>query len=175
MLTYYKDKAELKNIRNYVIKNTAASDVKINGISKVSFPDEFTKTADGSSTGNRIKGTVHIEYFMKDSEGNYVRQLRGDIPEDFAKTISGKTRYETSVEISRTGWTGTSDTIVLGRGDVHVDAITGTVLAKKYNAPLLLTTSSAIPQEVLNRIKELKPKKIHFTWWRSSNLRRNKN
>ena len=66
----------------------------------------------------------------------------------------------TSVEISKAGWTGTADTVVLGRGDIHVDAITGTVLAKKYNAPLLLTTSSNIPDEVLKRIKELKPQKV---------------
>ena len=128
------DTAELKNIKNYLLRQTGASDIKIIGFPKVGFSDDFTRTANGESTGNRTKGTVHIEYFMKDSEGNYVRQLRGDIPEDFAKTISGKTRYETSVEISRTGWTGTSDTIVLERGDVHVDAITVAVLAKKYNA-----------------------------------------
>ena len=153
---------ELKNIKSYVLNKSGASDVKITGITKVNFPDEFTKTASGESTGNRTKGTVHIEYFMKDSAGNYVRNLPGELSDNYATTLAGNTRYETSVEISKAGWSGTADTVVIGRGDVHVDAITGTVLAKKYNAPLLLTSSTALPDVVLNRIIELKPKQVYL-------------
>ena len=151
-----------KGIKSYVLTNSGAGDIKITDISKVSFADEFTKTSSGESTGNRTKGTLHIEYFMKDSAGNYVRTLPGELPDNYATTIAGNTRYDTSVEISKAGWSGTVDTIVIGRGDVHVDAITGAVLAKKYDAPLLLTTSAAIPDVVFNRIKELNPKQIYL-------------
>jgi len=153
---------ELEGIKNFVLSKVDAADIKITDISKVSFADEFTKTSSGESTGNRTKGTIHIEYFMKDRAGNFVRSLAGDLPENYATTIAGNTRYETSVEISKAGWSGTADTVVIGRGDVHVDAITGAVLAKKYDAPLLLTTSAAIPDDVFNRIRELNPKQIYL-------------
>nr|WP_263324809.1 SpoIID/LytB domain-containing protein [Neobacillus sp. Marseille-Q6967] len=153
---------ELSGIKNYVKSNTGASDIKVTGISKVSFADEFTRTSSGESTGYRTKGTIHVEYFKKDSAGNYVRTLPGELPDNYSTTIAGATRYETSVEISKAGWSGTADAVVLGRGDVHVDAITGAVLAKKYNAPLLLTTSTAMPNVVLTRIKELNPKQIYL-------------
>lgn len=155
---------EFSNIKNYVASNLGISkdNIKITGISKVAFPDEFTKTSTGESTGNRTKGTVHVEYFMKDASGNFVRTLPGDLSDNYSTTISGSTRYETSVEISRNGWTGTANAVVIGRGDMHVDAITGAVLAKKYNAPLLLTTSSSLPDVVVNRIKELKPSQVYL-------------
>ncbi|WML41228.1 SpoIID/LytB domain-containing protein [Neobacillus sp. OS1-2] len=154
--------AVFRGIKSYVLTNSGAADIKITDISNVSFADEFTKTASGESTGNRTKGTIHIEYFMKDKAGNFVRSISGNQPDINTTTIAGNTRYETSVAISKEGWSGTADTVVLGRGDVHVDAITGAVLAKKYNAPLLLTTSSAIPDIVFNRIKELNPKQIYL-------------
>ena len=71
--------AELKNIKNYVLRKQVHQMSKLMGFPKVIFRMNLQKQQTGESTGNRTKGTVHIEYFMKDSAGNYVRQFRGDI------------------------------------------------------------------------------------------------
>ncbi|WP_070808146.1 cell wall-binding repeat-containing protein [Halalkalibacter okhensis] len=76
--------------------------------------------------------------------------------------LQGGTRFETSVVISQYGWQDGSDAVVLGRGDVPIDALTGSVLAKKHDSPLLLTQSNRLPQEVEQEINRLAPKKIYL-------------
>ncbi|CAG9621409.1 SpoIID/LytB domain-containing protein [Sutcliffiella rhizosphaerae] len=63
-------------------------------------------------------------------------------------SLRGLDRYETSVAIANYGWNSGFQTVVIGRGDNPVDALTGSVLAKKYNAPLLLVKTNEIPTAV---------------------------
>lgn len=76
--------------------------------------------------------------------------------------LAGSNRYETSVEISKAGWKQASNVVVLGRGDLSVDALTGSVLAKKHNAPLLLTKSNELPSGVESELDRLKPEKVYI-------------
>ena len=69
--------------------------------------------------------------------------------------ISGSSRYETAVEVSKYGWE-TSDYIVLANGESFADALCAAPLAKKYNAPILLTKADSIDESTLNEIKRLK-------------------
>ncbi|WP_010676939.1 SpoIID/LytB domain-containing protein [Bacillus timonensis] len=78
-----------------------------------------------------------------------------------SKTLSGQTRYDTSTAIANEGWSS-SEVVVLGRGDLPLDALTGSVLAKKFNAPLLLSRSEELPDSVLNQIKKLNVKTIYI-------------
>lgn len=68
--------------------------------------------------------------------------------------LYGSNRYETSVAISQFGW-GTSQYVVLARGDEFPDALCAGPLAKKYNAPLLLTQPDKLNDDVLAEIKRL--------------------
>ncbi|WP_209121663.1 cell wall-binding repeat-containing protein [Alkalihalobacillus sp. BA299] len=77
--------------------------------------------------------------------------------------LSGQNRYETSVVISQHGWANGSEAVILGRGDMAIDALTGSVLAKKHQSPLLLTQSDRLPREVEQEIDRLKPKTIYIT------------
>ncbi|MGM0837614.1 MAG: SpoIID/LytB domain-containing protein [Bacillota bacterium] len=63
-------------------------------------------------------------------------------------SLRGSDRYETSVRIAEYGWKNGFQTVVIGRGDNPVDALTGSVLAKKQNAPLLLVKTDEIPASV---------------------------
>lgn len=76
--------------------------------------------------------------------------------------ISGYDRYTTSAEISRVGWKGESDVVVLGRGDIAVDALTGSILAKKFNAPLLLTQKDNLPYHVSKEIDRHSPTTMYL-------------
>lgn len=68
--------------------------------------------------------------------------------------ISGKDRYETSVKISETGWK-TSKYIVIASGRDFSDALCAVPLAKKYNAPIILTDGNTLSDETVNEIKRL--------------------
>ncbi|MDP4178886.1 MAG: cell wall-binding repeat-containing protein [Bacillota bacterium] len=73
--------------------------------------------------------------------------------------ISGVNRYDTSVQIANKNWT-TSDYAVLARGDDFADALSSGPLAKAYNAPVLLSQTGKLDQEVLDEIISLKVKTI---------------
>ncbi|MFK8794060.1 cell wall-binding repeat-containing protein [Planococcus plakortidis] len=94
--------------------------------------------------GNKVEKEVKID--RSDSE------LR-------AERISGVSRYDTAVELSKEGWES-SDTVVLARGDNYADALAGVPLAKKQDAPLLLTRTAKLPSETYDEIKRLGAKKV---------------
>ncbi|HEU5140662.1 MAG TPA: cell wall-binding repeat-containing protein [Bacillales bacterium] len=73
-----------------------------------------------------------------------------------------KTRYGTSVDISQYGWPNGSNVVVLARGDLPPDALAGSVLAKKYNAPILLTKPDHLPQVVEDEMDRLKPSTVYL-------------
>lgn len=75
--------------------------------------------------------------------------------------LKGGGRYTTATAISNYGWS-TSDTVVIARGDIPVDGLTGSVLASKFDAPLLLVENNKVPKEVMKELKDLKPSKIYI-------------
>jgi len=60
----------------------------------------------------------------------------------------------TAVEISKMGW-DRSEYVILARGDDFADALCGGPLARKYNAPILLTMPGCLNIDVLSEIKRL--------------------
>lgn len=78
--------------------------------------------------------------------------------------LCGDTRYETAIALSKEAYPTpahlTQGTILITRGDMFPDALSGAILAFKYNAPLLLTYPSSLNETVQAEISRLKPKKI---------------
>lgn len=70
--------------------------------------------------------------------------------------LAGQNRYETSSKIINKGWLK-SDYVILVNGENYPDALSASVLAKKYNAPILLTTKDSLPNETMEQLKRLKP------------------
>ncbi|WP_113868203.1 cell wall-binding repeat-containing protein [Paraliobacillus ryukyuensis] len=74
--------------------------------------------------------------------------------------LAGADRYETSAAISQSGWKS-SDVVVLARGDDYVDALLATPLAKKYDAPLLLTEKDVLTEATKAEIERLGAKQVY--------------
>ncbi len=70
------------------------------------------------------------------------------------KKLSGIDRYGTSEAIALDGWER-SDYAILVSGDNFPDALSSTPLAKKYNAPILLTEKNSLPADTLMAIQKL--------------------
>lgn len=68
--------------------------------------------------------------------------------------ICGSNRYETSTKAAEKGW-ASSDYVVIINGDNFSDALCALPLAKKYNAPVLLTSRDNLGKEALNEIVRL--------------------
>ncbi|MBT2582626.1 cell wall-binding repeat-containing protein [Planococcus sp. ISL-109] len=74
---------------------------------------------------------------------------------NLAERISGASRYDTAVEVSKKGWI-TSGKAVLATGGDFPDALSAAPLAAYHNAPLLLTKTDSIPKAVQDELKRLK-------------------
>jgi spore germination protein YaaH/putative cell wall-binding protein len=71
--------------------------------------------------------------------------------------LEGTDRYETSVKVSQDGWSQ-SNYVVIVSGENFPDGLAAAPLAKKYNAPILLTQSDSLSTSVINEIKRLNAK-----------------
>jgi stage II sporulation protein D len=126
----------------------------------------------GGGFGHGIGMSQYGAYQMS-KEGNNFRTILGyyypttsvnrelDL-NDYSHELEGDDRYDTSVSVSDYGWENKSKAVVIGRGDLSIDALTGSVLAKKLDSPLLLTTSTSLPDTVLDEIKRLQPEKVYL-------------
>ena len=73
--------------------------------------------------------------------------------------LAGQTRYETAAAIAKQGWPQ-SDYVILAYGENYPDALASTPLAQKYNAPILLTTSSILPDSTKQALIDLQTKNV---------------
>jgi putative cell wall-binding protein len=60
------------------------------------------------------------------------------------RRIAGSNRFETAAKIIET-LTMKADSVYIANGNGFADALTGSVLAAKHNAPLLLVNSDSLP------------------------------
>ncbi|AGY76766.1 cell wall-binding repeat-containing protein [Clostridium autoethanogenum] len=74
--------------------------------------------------------------------------------------VSGGDRYATAAKVATTNWT-TSDNVVLVSGEGYADAVSASALAKKLNAPILLTTGNTLSSEAQSALNTLKPKNVY--------------
>ncbi|OAA93817.1 cell wall-binding repeat-containing protein [Clostridium coskatii] len=74
--------------------------------------------------------------------------------------ISGDNRYATAAKVAVTNWT-TSDNVVLVSGEEYADAVSASSLAKKLDAPILLTTSNTLSPEAEYALNLLRIKNIY--------------
>lgn len=73
--------------------------------------------------------------------------------------ISGQDRFETSVKLSQY-WKQYSDYAVLCNSEDYPDAVSVAPLARKFEAPILLTNKDSIPNVVKSELQRLKIRKV---------------
>lgn len=69
--------------------------------------------------------------------------------------------YETAATVATKNWT-TSKNVVLVCGEGYADAVSATVLAKKLDAPILLTTAASLNSNAKSALEQLKPENIYI-------------
>ena len=74
--------------------------------------------------------------------------------------LSGASRIETAVAVARKGWPNGVNAVILTRDDNYPDALTGTPLAKKLDAPILFTNTQTLTPETAAEITYLKPGQV---------------
>jgi len=80
----------------------------------------------------------------------------------FSKTdrLSGASRIDTAIAVSKEGWPSGAGTVILTRDDNYPDALTGAPLSKKLDAPILFTDSKTLTAATEIEIARLKAKNV---------------
>lgn len=76
--------------------------------------------------------------------------------------IQGTDRYATSINISQNGWTGSTENAVLTTGSDFPDALSAAPLARKLNAPILLTETDALSVKLEDEFTRLDVKNVYI-------------
>lgn len=120
--------------------------IKIDSINSIA-------TKEWTNTGKVQELTLNLSYYTRkknpDNSLYYPMELGAQ-----SETLQGQSRYETAVEIAKRAFTGKRNNAVLGRGEVPVDALAGSVLAYKFDAPILLTRTNSIPASVKTYLQD---------------------
>ncbi|MDY0339843.1 MAG: cell wall-binding repeat-containing protein [Coriobacteriia bacterium] len=104
-------------------------------------------TLSGSTDMNRVRNAL----CMSKDTWFYVDAITG--------RVSGDSRYETAVEFSQSF--SSSSSVVIANGARYADALTASGLAGALDAPILLTRTDAVPDEVLAEIKRLGATRVY--------------
>lgn len=99
---------------------------------------------------------------VKDNVVSQLKQLRSGAN---VERISGKDRYEVSINVAKYGMNNYGmdlSTIAFVRGDIFPDALSGAPLANYFGAPILLTTSNKLESKVYNFLSSNKGKTEHM-------------
>lgn len=75
-------------------------------------------------------------------------------PEGVVNRIQGARRFETAIEVSRTGW-NSSNTVVLANSHHFADALAGVPLASALDAPILISQQRILEPETISEIDRL--------------------
>lgn len=74
---------------------------------------------------------------------------------------SGVDRYETAAKVATTNWANGAKDVVLVCGEGYADAVSGSVLAKTIDAPILLTQSKTLSADTKKALDTLKPENVY--------------
>lgn len=103
-------------------------------------------------------GTTTITATTKDGgfKASATVNVKGNV---VGERIFGSNRFLTSYEASKKGWQN-SDYAVIASGVDYPDALCAGPLAKKYNAPILLSEQKSLTEGLKNELQRLKVKQV---------------
>ena len=146
-------------------------------------PKRIKELENGKLVGNKIvldKGKESVRYSYESRPGEIQREfgdlarVRINVKTGFTEEedqpsekpqpteenrISGKNRISTAIEVSKKYYEK-ADTVIIARSDEYPDSLTASPLAKKLNAPILLTSKNELEEPVKAEIKRLKATNI---------------
>ncbi|WP_061309636.1 leucine-rich repeat protein [Clostridium botulinum] len=85
-----------------------------------------------------------------------VKAAPGDV-----NKMPGKDRYETAANVATANWKEGAENVIIASGEGYADSLSASVLAKKLNAPIILTKSEELHKSAKEALKTLKAKNLH--------------
>ena len=133
-------------------------------LKKLNAGDKVTVTGNFKSNASNTSHFVWYPVQASNGTRGYVAGSYLNQTDDVTSyELSGDRRYETSASLANFGWHWNQpEAVVIGRGDLPIDSLTGSVLASEFSSPLLLTETDQLPTEVSHELSRLSPKKVYL-------------
>lgn len=131
--------------------------------------NRYTASLNRRQLSRENVNTILVKLVVMDQSGNAVSS---EVPVDLSNPeaslsylfpgvrIAGADRYQTSVAVSQAGFPNGSSYAILVTGENFPDALSAAPLAKKYNAPILLTPAKALNPHIEAEISRLGVKNV---------------
>lgn len=138
------------------------------GVYGYNFPDALVARPLVGLYSSEKDGTELAYLLPEGNKDNYSKEYNwyfggyNNSPSD-SNVFAGKNRYETSISVAnafKNVLNKNFNTIILVNGENYPDALSASVLSAKYNAPILLTPSKNVYQNLTNYIKNNNIKNI---------------
>ncbi len=122
---------------------------------------EARLTSYGYSLGSGVDGDAVIESITVGcSTATFTFELETLTPPNVQR-LSGPSRYDTAIEISKFGFAdGEPDIVYIATGEGFADALSAGPAAAHDSAPLLLTRSNSLPAAVKAELERLAPSEV---------------
>ncbi|WP_061309638.1 cell wall-binding repeat-containing protein [Clostridium botulinum] len=85
-----------------------------------------------------------------------VKAAPGDV-----NKVQGNDRYETAANVAKTNWKDGAKDVIIASGNGYADSLSASVLAKKLNAPIILTTAGELNSNAKSALQTLKPENVY--------------
>ena len=147
-----KHPIELKSDRTFELKNLKGFDVE-----KASFGKGVTLKKGVLTIDENVSEVTYTYDMGKNKKEIFTLKV---VEPDFLLTrLGGENRIKTAIEVSKKFFSS-SDRVFIARHDNFPDSLTAGVLAKAYDAPILLTETRSLNSDVKEEIKRLGAKYV---------------
>jgi putative cell wall-binding protein len=150
------------NAKSYALPYDKISSF-VNGVatlSKITGSDQATGLGAVGESASTYTVYNYTPVASIDTKG-VISPIASPIKVNSSERLSGNDRYETAVDISKSGWQQ-SDNIILTSGETYADALVGTSFAYLKNAPVLITSPDTLDSDVSAEIARLQAKNVYI-------------
>lgn len=159
--TFKNSAAPYGTLVDWWAKQVQGTNVKLyigHDISKTEVANQIDKQVNYSRANLEVDGNVYFRAKII-AENSTLQSKLKQLNKVTHKQLKGLNRYETSVKVSKEGWSSTN-TVLLVNGYANADGLVATPLASAYGAPILLSSADSLPKSTKAELKRLNPSKV---------------
>lgn len=159
--TFENSAAPYGTLVDWWAKQVQGTNVKLyigHDISKTEVSNQIETQVNYSRANLEVDGNVYFRAKFI-AENSTLQSKLKQLNKVTHKQLKGLNRYETSVKVSKEGWSS-ANTVLLVNGYANADGLVATPLASAYGAPILLSSADVLPKSTKDELKRLNPSKV---------------
>lgn len=159
--TFENSAAPYGTLVDWWAKQVKGTNVKLyigHDVSNTEVANQIETQVNYNRSNSEVNGSIYFRAKFI-SENSTLQSKLKQLNKVTHKQLKGLNRYETSVKVSKEGWSS-ANTVLLVNGYANADGLVATPLASAYGAPILLSSADTLPKSTKAELKRLNPSKV---------------